>query len=208
METPSHPWEAIFKRDGRVFAEPIPGFDSVAQELSRNSCRSVLDLGCGNGRHVIALRQRGFRVTGLDLSPSGLRLTREWLEETGLEAGLVRADFRRRLPFRTGSFDGLISAQVIHHAVLADIRFAIEEIWRVLAVGGIAFVTVAGKRNAEIAYREIEPGTYVPLAGTEKGLPHHFFTAEELRRECGRFQIREIEPRAEGRVLSVWLKKG
>jgi len=73
--------------------------------------------------------------------------------------------------------------------------------------GGIAFVTVAGKKHQDLAYEEIEPGTYVPLAGTEKGLPHHIFTEDELWREFEHFQIQEICPRDEGRVLAIWLKK-
>jgi hypothetical protein len=84
---------------------------------------------------------------------------------------------------------------------------AIAEIWRILANGGIAFVTVAGRKHESEAYEEIEPGTSVPLDGTEKGLPHHIFSEDELRSEFGVFQIREITRRAEGKVLALWLMK-
>ena len=203
----NHPWEAIYAREGRVFDEPFPGYSAVALKFSRNSCRRILDLGCGNGRHVVALVKDDFEVVGLDISSSGLRLTREWLREEELEADLVAADFRQGLPFAGECFDGLLSTQVIHHAMIAEVRLAIAEIWRVLKKGGIAFVTVAGSTHATLAYEEIEPGTFIPLSGTEKGLPHHIFSETDLRWELGPFQVEQIERRAEGRVLACWLRK-
>ena len=34
----------------------------------------VLDLGCGVGRHVVYLGGCGFRMAGIDIAPSGIRL--------------------------------------------------------------------------------------------------------------------------------------
>jgi len=207
MNTTSHPWESIYKREGRVFTEPFPRFKGVAKIFAQHQCRRILDLGCGNGRHVVALIREGFNPIGLDISSCGLRLTCEWLEEEGLQASLVNADIRQFLPFESESFDGLLSTQVIHHAFLSEVRVTIAEIWRVLTNGGIAFITVAGRKDEDVAYEEVEPGTYVPLDGIEEGLPHHIFTEEELRSEFGGFQIREIKRRAEGKVHAIWLMK-
>ncbi|MEE8356144.1 MAG: class I SAM-dependent methyltransferase [Anaerolineales bacterium] len=207
MNFKNHPWEEIYCRNGRVFTEPFQAFSSVAQKFIQNQSSRILDLGCGNGRHVVALMNLTIETVGLDISPTGLDLTREWLNENELSASLVCGDMRQNLPFMPGIFDGLISTQVIHHALLAEIRHTISEIWRVMITGGIAFITVAGKKHEDISYKEIEPGTYLPLEGTEKGLPHHIFNEEELCREFKNFQIQDVGPRDEGRVLSIWLKK-
>jgi SAM-dependent methyltransferase len=208
MNTANHPWELIFRKDGRVFSEPFPGFQVVAREFSEHPCHNILDLGCGNGRHVVALKKLGLEVTGLDISVSGLRLTGAWLEEQGQQAGLVQADMRQSFPFKAGSFDGLLSTQVIHHALLAEVRGTIVEIGRVLSKGAIAFVTLAGSLDQETEYKEIENGTYIPLEGTEMGLPHHIFSEHELLQEFKAFRIREFRRAAEGRVLTLWLEKG
>ena len=207
MNTKNHPWENIYARDGRIFTEPFSAFSSVVQKFNQNQCRNILDLGCGNGRHVVALMNLNFGVVGLDISPTGLSLTQEWLEDEVLPANLICGDMRHSLPFKENCFDGLISTQVIHHSLLAEIRLTISEIWRVMTDGGIAFVTVAGKKHDDTPYDEIEPGTFVPLEGSEKGLPHHIFTEVELRAAFSDFEIMDLDPRDQGRVLTIWVRK-
>jgi len=207
MNAKNHPWENIYARDGHIFTEPFSAFSSVVQNFNQYQCRNILDLGCGNGRHVVALMNLNLGVVGLDISPTGLSLTQEWLEDEELPANLICGDMRHSLPFKDNCFDGLISTQVIHHSLLAEIRLTISEIWRVMTDGGIAFVTLAGKKHVDLPYDEIEPGTFVPLEGTEKGLPHHIFTEDELYREFELFQIQEISLRDKGRVRAIWLKK-
>jgi SAM-dependent methyltransferase len=207
MDANNHAWELVFKRDGRVFTELLPAFSEAVAEFERRGARTVLDLGCGNGRHTVALAQRGFDVTGLDISRSGLRETRLWLAEEGITAQLLCADTRRSLPLQSGSFDAVLSTQVIHHAVIAEVRVAIAEIRRVLRPGGVAFVTVAGLTGDRPLENEIEPGTVVPREASEKGLPHHLFSLEEARREFSAFHVLSVDARAEGKVMAIWAEK-
>jgi SAM-dependent methyltransferase len=134
-------------------------------------------------------------------------MTRAWLAEKGLAAGVVLADMRDPLPFCDGAFEGLLSTQVIHHALIAAIRGTIREIWRVLVSGGLAFVTVSADEAHKEGSREIEPGTFVPLSGSEAGLPHHMFSEEELRTEFQDFYPLETSLRAEGKVLAILAQK-
>lgn len=56
----------------------------------------ILDLCCGQGRHVMGLARRGFRhVTGIDRSRYLVRLARRRLREAGLEASFHEGDARR-----------------------------------------------------------------------------------------------------------------
>ena len=208
MNSVEHPWEMIYREEGRVFGEPFPRFWDVVEAYREQGCSKILDLGCGNGRHVVHLVKEGFAATGLDISRTGLGLAQEWLEEEGLRAGLVEADLLYPLPFGDGFFDGLLSTQVIHHAMLAEVLRTIGEIWRVLAPGGLAFVSVAGRIHGDTEYVEIEPGTYLPRTGSEAGLPHHIFDEEGLRKAFGGFEIEYLERRDEGRVIVVMGRKG
>jgi hypothetical protein len=129
------------------------------------------------------------------------------MREEGQEPVVVLGDTRQPLPIRDNSIEGMLSTQVIHHARIAAVRLAIGEIWRVLVPGGLAFVTVSGRKDPGLDFDEIEPGTFVPLAGPEAGLAHHIFTVEELRSEFRDYQVLELSVRAEGAVLAVLAQK-
>ncbi|MFB3885588.1 MAG: class I SAM-dependent methyltransferase [Thermodesulfobacteriota bacterium] len=50
--------------------------EEVFRCSGNGSIRTILDLGCGTGNHVIPLAQRGYEVTGVDISPDMLRIAR------------------------------------------------------------------------------------------------------------------------------------
>lgn len=71
----------------------------------------ILDVGCGEGRHSMALAARGFRVVGVDISRELIDLAIQGTDED-LHAAYLRADLRE-LPFEDEfdivlSFDGAI----------------------------------------------------------------------------------------------------
>ena len=189
---PPDAWNEIFKQRGRVFTEPHEDMPRVLQLLKDRDASTVLDLGSGTGRHVVYLARHGFSVFGLDNSPEGIRVTRQWLADAGLEADLRLQSMTERLPYEDTFFDAVISVQVIHHALIATIHEIAQEITRVLKRGGFLFVTVPTLKNQGATFEQVEPNTFVPLDGPEKGLPHHYFTPEELRRVFGGFDVAEL----------------
>jgi SAM-dependent methyltransferase len=63
----------------------------------------ALDLGCGTGTNSVFLSDQGFRVTGVDCSPTALDLARQKMARAGVEVEWVEADVQRwgagRAPF-------------------------------------------------------------------------------------------------------------
>ncbi len=174
-------WDEIFRRDGRVFLEPAPMVIKFGEMLLARGARRVGDLGCGTGRHVVHLAQQGLECWGIDNAPTGLRLTSQWLNQVGAVAPLLLADSRFPLPFPDASFDGLLSTHVIHHARLEAVKNSAQEIRRIVRPGGLLLISVPFTMSEENHLaEEIEPGTYVPLQGSEKGLPHHIFGFDDL----------------------------
>ncbi len=76
-------------------------------ELAGLEQGDVLDLACGPGRHSVALAKRGFRVTGVDLSPFLLRKARERARAENVDVEWVQEDMRRFV--RPEGFDLAIS---------------------------------------------------------------------------------------------------
>jgi ubiquinone/menaquinone biosynthesis C-methylase UbiE len=185
-------WEGIYKKGEFLKREPHPEIEEVAKLLSKERVRRVLDLGCGTGRHTVYLARKGFDVYGLDSSYTGLAYTIRVLGEEGLTAHLTIHDIQS-LPYSDGYFDAVISIQVIHHNKLKKIVNTIKEIARVLQEGGLIWITMpVSKNEPSKRQKEIEPGTFVPLDGREKGLPHHYFKLEEIPTLFVGFSIIEL----------------
>ncbi|MCP4422242.1 MAG: class I SAM-dependent methyltransferase [Chloroflexi bacterium] len=192
MKIDSKAWENIFQLHGKVFIEPHWDMPNVVKQLQNNQAKNVLDFGSGTGRHVIHLAQHGFSVYGLDNSQEGIKTTTQWLHAEKLHAELVLQEMTEQLPWKGRFFDAIVSVQVIHHANIATIKKIIAEMERVLAQNGFLFITVPKQKNQATKYKEIEPNTYIPLDGWEKGLPHHYFTPEELHEVFFNFDIIDI----------------
>jgi len=86
----------------------------------------VLDLACGTGDLTRLGTRRGFRMVGADLS-AGM------LAANGVAAPLVEAD-GSRLPFATGTFDGLVYGYALRN--FTDLGGTLAECARVLRPGG------------------------------------------------------------------------
>jgi len=101
-----------------------------------------------------------------------------------------------KFPYDDNFFDAIISIQVIHHNKMKDILITVSEIERVLRKGGVIFITfprLEGRGGLDDwKLKEVERGTYIPQAGQEKGLPHHFFTMEEIHDVFSSFNLLEI----------------
>ena len=64
----------------------------IIDELSLTPGASVLDVGCGTGRHTIPLAKYGIAMTGLDLSEGMLAQAREYARKENIKVELIQAD--------------------------------------------------------------------------------------------------------------------
>jgi 2-polyprenyl-3-methyl-5-hydroxy-6-metoxy-1,4-benzoquinol methylase len=111
-------------------------FDRLLRDVPLEGAR-LLDAGSGGGHFSQAAAQRGAQVTSLDMGPSLLAQV------------ALRCDSRRcvgsvlALPYRDGSFDVVLSTEVIEHTM--DPRGALVELARVVRPGGHLVVTTPGR---------------------------------------------------------------
>jgi len=187
-------WETIFKEKGKVFSKPHKNMKDIIKLMKKENIKSVLDLGCGSGRHVVLLAKEGFDIYGIDISKEGIKLTKQHLKELKLKAKLKKASCYKKFPFEDNFFDAVISIQVIHHNYIEKIRYCISEIERVLKPNGIIFITVPVKKNKRRAKESklVKPRTYIPLDGDEKGLPHYLYNRELMKKDFKNFRILDM----------------
>jgi SAM-dependent methyltransferase len=113
----------------------------------------VLDLGCGDGELLAALRGAGLDAAGCDFAFKSGPCVGE-LERAGALRLLPPDGYR--LPFEDASFDAVISDQVLEH--VRDLDATAAEVARVLEPAGATLHVFPA------SWTPIEPHTYVPLA--------------------------------------------
>lgn len=114
----------------------------------------VLDVGCGDGRHIAAAAARGTTAVGVDYDPDELRKSRARLAAIGAGVDLIAAD-ASRLPFRPEAFHAVICTETLEH--LPDDTGAMREIARVLTPGGLLHGAVPS-HFTERLYFALSPG--------------------------------------------------
>ena len=125
----------------------------------------ILDAGCGSGGMTRYLERFG-RVTGIDLAPEALALSRK------RKVGRLARSSVGTLPFLDGSFDMVTSFDVLYHLNVADDRQAMVEIHRVLRPGGVALIRVPAFN-------------WIHGAHDERVHTRHRYTRDEL---CGKLE--------------------
>jgi 2-polyprenyl-3-methyl-5-hydroxy-6-metoxy-1,4-benzoquinol methylase len=93
-------YEELFENYGKKYEDEtftrgtIGECDFLEKELNENRGLTILDLGCGTGRHSIEMSRRGYQMTGVDLSESMLAKARENAAKAGLEIKFMQGDAR------------------------------------------------------------------------------------------------------------------
>lgn len=141
----------------------------------------VLDLGCGEGRHVISAYIEGdVQSVGVDLSLHDLQTTRAKFadfdepDNTAKSFGLSSAN-ALALPFGDNSFDKVICSEVLEH--IPDYQGALKEIQRVLKPGGLFCASVPRNWPEKICWALSD--AYHQVAGGHLRI----FRAKNLRTE-------------------------
>jgi tellurite methyltransferase len=121
--------------------------------------RRILDAGCGSGRNLLFFLRHGFDVRAVDADAAAVRSVRRLASVANPAAPPEHIQHAsvESLPWGDGTIDAVISSAVLHFA--PDERaFAamMQEMWRVLAPGGLFFARLATSIGLE---RELPAGT-------------------------------------------------
>ncbi|MFR9727392.1 class I SAM-dependent methyltransferase [Streptomyces sp. MS19] len=105
----------------------------------------VLDLACGPGLFLVPLAERGYEVTGVDLSPGMLARARRACDAAGARVTLERADMLSYVA--PGAYDVVLNVFTsfgYFDDPAANAR-VLRNAWKSLAPGGRLLVDVMGK---------------------------------------------------------------
>jgi len=182
---------------------PLPQVGEMADRLeaegglARPRRASVLDIGCGLGRHTVYLAARGFEVIATDNAPTAIAACKENLAkarltaggQAGLQAEVVLAEMTD-FPFPDAHFQGVVASHVIHHCYRAELEQIVDSIAHKLAPRGYLVWAMPSTRHCHCGKgTEVEPGTWVDPNHQEGPLPHHYCTEAEVRELLHEYEV-------------------
>jgi len=169
-------WEKRYKKSwggGRDFV-----FEDFLKNYKTKLGPKILDIGSGEGRHVMQLAQAGFDVVGLELTQAGTKTANKKLKNRKLRANLILGD-AHNLPFIDQYFDSVISIQVFQFNDWKGAGLCFSEAGRVLKKKGLFFLRVKST-SAKVPPGNKPIKDHGATYKTPEGNKAHFFTAQEL----------------------------
>lgn len=146
-------------------AEAAGEVDYVFDALGIAPGHSILDIGCGIGRHSVRFAQRGAAVTGVDSNQVFITEANRRVANEAMNIRFCQAD-ARELPF-AGVFDFAVSLHMsmgYHLSPSEDLRI-LKSAYKSLRAGGKLLIEILGKEAVMRNFRprdwRCEDGVYV-----------------------------------------------
>jgi SAM-dependent methyltransferase len=149
-------------------------------------CKTV-DLGCGMGHYAIYLAQRGFNVTGIDISPTAIKLAQGKAEKERVTCKFMVADVLGNLDILKDTFDFAYDWSLLHHVYPDKRRTYIENVNKILNIRGHYLSVCFSEKDPQFGgsrkYRETPIGTMLYFSSEEelKDLFSCYFRIIELK---------------------------
>ena len=169
-----------------VLEIPPDALTQLVESGKVKPCKSV-DLGCGTGNYAIYLASVGFDVTGIDISPTAIRIAEENAKNKGIKCNFLVADVLGGLDEVKEAFDFVYDWGLLHHLFPADRGKYVENVHRILNPGGkylsVCFSEKDPKFGGSGKYRDTSLGTVL------------YFSSEDELRDLFKpyFKIKELE---------------
>lgn len=202
-------WDNIYKnyqKGGEAWAtlseEIHPLFKQFLSQ-SNFELKHVLDIGCGTGKYLKILQAGGFKTDGIDSSKTAVEMTKKSLSDSSRILCVNMFEFE--IP--KNKYDLIISISTIHHGTKEQVQNLINRIYEAIVENGKIFITVpdfetAVKKGYVTNDQDLGDGTYAPVSGPEKGLPHSHYTKEEAHKLFSKFRDLKLELDEVGRWVA------
>lgn len=141
-------WDAKYNRPTFIFGKRPADF--LAENYHYLPFEgTVLDMGMGEGRNAVFLAQKGFKVTGIDISSVAVKKANLLAKEYGVKIKGVVASLKD-YKIAPGSFDAIICFYYVDHSLLEKIKS-----W--LRPGGVLIYEAHTLRQKKLASHSHDP---------------------------------------------------
>ena len=170
---------------------------------------SILDAGCGDGRNLIYFLRNNFDIWAVDSNPRSIQQVRMLASKLAPDVSaehFLLADVAD-MPFPSGKFDLVISSAVLHFANdKQHFDAMLNEMWRVLKIGGMLFARLASSIGIEKLIKSTVNGRYLLPDGSERFLvDEQMLAAASERLNAGRLEPLKTTNVENLRCMTTWV---
>ncbi len=176
-------WDERYRNEGRIWGI-TPSITAIYAEKIFNvrKVRSILVPGAGYGRNSEFFSQKGYAVTGIEISEEALRLTPDVTSAQYLLGSVLETSLK------SFQYDAIYCFNLLHLFLAGKRSAFLKKCFETLSDGGVAFFTVFSEQESQYGKgNRIEENTYE----SKPGRPAHFFTESDLVESFREFEIIE-----------------
>lgn len=211
MTKPTKDWNSHYSKSKSDLSYPDENLVRLLAgkfpDIDKREGLKVLDIGCGSGRHLMLLKNYGFKeIYGTDYSLNALSLSKEYFSSS-----LINCN-NKNLPFADNAFDIAIAWGSLHYSDKKDFEIMLEEAHRVLKKGGKLFATLRTARDSYLKTgTDLGEGTWRTGLNDLSGTTVSFFKEDELKKyfsifkECSYGWMERTIIGDTSKVISHWV---
>jgi len=149
-------------------------------------CKTI-DLGCGTGNYAIYLASIGFYVTGIDISPTAIKIAKENAKKKGVKCIFLVTDVLGNLDEVKETFDFAYDWELLHHIFPEQRKKYVENVYRILNPKGKYLSVCFSEKEVEFGgsgkYRETRLGTILYFSSEDelRDLFKPYFNIKKLK---------------------------
>jgi len=157
--------------------------------------KKILDCGAGGRDPKLAFfYENGFETYGIDISDEEINDAQDFCQENGINLRIVKGDMRN-IPFDSNFFGYVFSYLSMVHLSKKDTAIAINEMHRVLMIGGLCYLNFLSKDDANFdEKRESNPGEIINIHENQEYI-HSYYDDDEPDEYFKKFEILYKEKR-------------
>jgi cyclopropane fatty-acyl-phospholipid synthase-like methyltransferase len=166
--------------------EPPQALVELVEGGSVRPCKA-LDFGCGAGNYAIYLAGKGFDVTGIDISPTAIRIAEENARQKGVRCRFLTADVLGGLEEIQETFDFAFDWELLHHIFPENRTTYVRNVYRKLSSKGSYLSVCFSEKDPQFGgsgkYRKTRLDTllYFSSEAELRELFSPYFIIEDLR---------------------------
>ena len=175
-------WESKFKNEGTLWKfEPADSAIIALKIFKSAGIKKILIPGIGYGRNAKLFYDEGFRITGIEISQSAIRLAKENGMDFTIHHGSVNS-----MPFDNEQYDGIFCYALIHLLNNKERQIFLKSCFNQLKPCGLMIFTVVSKQ-----YEMYGKGKLLSRDRFEitKGINVYFYDPDSVKKEFAGFGL-------------------